>query len=103
LVRRPLRWALTFGPEIGYRYLHGATIIEPFGSLKGVWNFDQPDVAIIDGFVVSPGDFWGRLEGGVAIVAPEGWCVRGGASWDGIGANDYSGYTLQGTLNVPLN
>jgi hypothetical protein len=29
--------------------------------------------------------------------------VRGLASWDGLGADDYNGYTLQGTVNVPLN
>jgi hypothetical protein len=29
--------------------------------------------------------------------------VRGSASWDGVGADDYSGYTLQGTVNIPLN
>ena len=34
---------------------------------SGVWDFDNPNVAIIDGFVVGPGDFWGRLEGGLNV------------------------------------
>ena len=95
---------LQFGPEIGYRFAHTAnTFIEPFAALKGVWDFDNPNVAIIDGFVVGPGDFWGRLQGGLNVVTSSGWYVRGLASWDGLGASDYNGYTLQGTVNVPLN
>jgi outer membrane autotransporter protein len=95
---------LQFGPEFGYRFAHTAdTFIEPFAAIKGVWDFDNPNVAIIDGFVVGPGDFWGRLEGGLNVMTAGGTYVRGWASWDGVGASDYSGYTLQGTVNVPLN
>jgi outer membrane autotransporter protein len=95
---------LQFGPEFGYRIRHSAdTFIEPFAAIKGVWDFDNPNVAIIDGFVVGPGDFWGRLEGGLNVMTSGGTYVRGSASWDGVGSNDYSGYTLQGTVNVPLN
>ena len=95
---------LQFGPEIGYRFAHTAdTFIEPFAAIKGVWDFDNPNVAIIDGFVVGPGDFWGRLQGGLNIATTSGWSVRGLASWDGLGASDYNGYTLQGSVNVPLD
>jgi outer membrane autotransporter protein len=95
---------LQFGPEVGYRFAHTAdTFIEPFAAIKGVWDFDNPNVAIIDGFVVGPGDFWGRLEGGLNVVTSDGWLVRGLASWDGVGSDDYNGYTLQGIVNVPLN
>ena len=95
---------LQFGPEFGYRFAHTAdTFIEPFAAIRGVWDFDNPNVAIIDGFVVGPGDFWGRLEGGLNVMTSGGTYVRGSASWDGVGASDYSGYTLQGTVNVPLN
>ena len=95
---------LQFGPEVGYRLAHTAdTFIEPFAAIKGVWDFDNPNVAIIDGFAVGPGDFWGRLEGGLNVVTTDGWLVRGLASWDGVGSSDYSGYTLQGIVNVPLN
>ncbi len=95
---------LQFGPEFGYRIRHDAsTFIEPFAALKGVWDFDNPNVQIIDGITVGPGDFWGRLEGGLNVMTADGWYVRGLASWDGVGSSDYNGYTLQGILNVPLN
>ena len=64
---------LQFGPEFGYRFAHSAdTFIEPFAAIKGVWDFDNPNVAIIDGFVVGPGDFWGRLEGGLNVMTSGG-------------------------------
>jgi outer membrane autotransporter protein len=95
---------LEFGPEVGYRFAHSATtFVEPFAAIKGVWDFDNPNVAIIDGFTVGPGDFWGRLQGGLNVVTTNGLYVRGLASWDGLGTSDYNGYTLQGTVNVPLN
>lgn len=95
---------LQFGPEIGYRFAHTAdTFLEPFAAIKGVWDFDNPNVAIIDGYIVGPGDFWGRLQGGLNWMTSSGLYVRGLASWDGLGAGDYNGYTLQGTVNVPLN
>jgi hypothetical protein len=95
---------LQFGPEVGYRFAHtAATIIEPFAAIKGVWDFDNPNVQVIDGITVGPGNFWGRLEGGLSIMTVSGWYVRGLASWDGVGSSDYNGYTLQGIVNVPLN
>lgn len=95
---------LQFGPEIGYRFAHSAdTFIEPFAAIKGVWDFDNPNAAIIDGYVVGPGEFWGRLQGGLNVATSSGGQVRSLASWDGLGTGGYNGYTLQGTLNIPLN
>lgn len=95
---------LQFGPEIGYRIRQTAdTFIEPFAAIKGVWDFDYTRAAFVNGVVVGPGEFWGRLQGGLNVVTASGVYVRGLASWDGMGAGDYNGYTLQGTVNVPLN
>jgi outer membrane autotransporter protein len=94
---------LQLGPEIGYRFAHTADVfIEPFAAIRGVWDFDKPNVALIDGIIVGPGDVWGRLEGGFNVVTSSGVVARGLASWDGVGAANYSGYTLHGTVNVPL-
>ncbi|WP_198151067.1 autotransporter outer membrane beta-barrel domain-containing protein [Hyphomicrobium sulfonivorans] len=95
---------LQFGPEIGYRLRQTAdALIEPFAAIKGVWDFDDTRAAFVNGVVVGPGEFWGRLQGGLNVVTAGGIYVRGLASWDGMGAGDYNGYTLQGTVNVPLN
>lgn len=95
---------LQFGPEVGYRFAHTTQLlIEPFAAIKGVWDWDNPNVQIIDGFVVGPGDFWGRLEGGLNVLSLDGMVIRGLVSWDGVGSGDYSGYTFQGIANVPLN
>lgn len=95
---------LQFGPEVGYRFVHTSdSFLEPFGAIRGVWDFDDPNVAVVNGYVVGPGDVWGRLEGGLNWMSASGLFVRGSATWDGMGAGDYNGYTLQGTVNVPLN
>lgn len=95
---------LQFGPEVGYRFAHTPQLlIEPFAAIKGVWDWDNPNIQIIDGFVVGPGDFWGRLEGGLNVLSLDGTVVRGLASWDGVGSSNYSGCTLQAIANVPLN
>ena len=57
-------------------------------------DFDNPNVSIIDGYVVGPGHFWGRLQGGLNVVTASGLYVRGVASWDGLGTDGYNGYTL---------
>ena len=36
--------------EVGYRFAHTEDmLIEPFAAIEGVWDFDNPNVAIIDG------------------------------------------------------
>jgi outer membrane autotransporter protein len=46
---------LQFGPEVGYRFAHTPQLlIEPFAAIKGVWDWDNPNFQIIDGFVAGP-------------------------------------------------
>lgn len=95
---------LQLGPEVGYRFAPAAgLLVEPFAAVRAVWDFANSDAEIVDGLVVGPGDLWARLEGGVMLLTAEGIAVRTLASWDGVGAANYSGYTLQGTVIVPLN
>ena len=68
-----------------------------------MWDWDNPNVQIVDGFAVGPGDFWGRLEGGLNVSSLDGSLIRVLASWDGIGSGNYSGYTLQAIAKIPLN
>ena len=58
---------------------------------------------LIHGFVVGPGDFWGRLEGGLNVitVGPASWCA-GWSSGTASGRATTRGYTFQGIANVPL-
>ena len=73
-------------PGFGYRFAHTAdTFIEPFAAIQGVWDFDNPERRHRRRLVVGPGDFWGRLEGGLNVMTAGGSYVRGSASWDGVG------------------
>lgn len=96
---------LQFGPEVGYRFSRVAgAFIEPFAAIRGVWDFDNPYTAFVDGEPVAAGGaFRGRLVGGVNIGTAGGLSLRGLASWDGLGASGASGYTLQGAVHIPLN
>ncbi len=40
--------------------------------------------------------------GGLNVVTTGGLHLRGMASWDGIGATGKSGYTVQGSIRLPL-
>ncbi len=94
---------LQFGPEVGYRFAPGDEVtIEPFAAVKGVWNWDNPNVGVVGGVTVEPAALWGRLEGGLNMTMANGVLMRGMASWDGLGDEDYSGYTLKGIVSIPL-
>jgi outer membrane autotransporter protein len=86
---------LQLGTEFGYRIgQNSGALIEPFVGLKGVWDFVNPNGAA--------GDIRARLQGGLNVTAPSGLSLRALASWDDVGSA-YCGYTLQGTLRVPLH
>ena len=96
---------LQFGPEVGYRFAHTRDmLIEPFAAFEGRVGLRQPQrrhhrrLRRRARRLLGPAR--GRPHRRDRRVA--GMCA-GFASWDGVGASDYSGYTLQGTVNVPLN
>ena len=67
----------TFGPELAYRIEVNGTFIEPQVSLQGLWNFDQMGNVVLDGFVSSPDDFYGRVEGGLMFGQTDGMTFPG--------------------------
>lgn len=94
---------MTFGPEIGYGTRVDDTVIEPYGSIKGVWNFDRSDSPIINGQSTGTGSFWGQLGIGVDVLMPANTAFRVGLVYDGLGASSYQSLTAQGQLSIPLN
>ena len=94
---------LTGTAEVGYRFLRSnGTVIEPHVALTGIWNFDSDDL-IVNGVVVDTEESRAKVDGGVLITLPSGLGVRGAASYDGIGAEDYHAVSGSLWLNVPLN
>lgn len=94
---------LTGTAEVGYRFQRAnGTVIEPHVALTGIWNFDSDDL-IVNGVVVDTEESRAKVDGGVLITLPSGLGVRGAASYDGIGADDYHAVSGSLWLNVPLN
>lgn len=104
---------MTFGPEIGYSTQVGVVVLQPYGSLKGIWNFDRPDDPILNGQLTgigsffgpigpSFGTFWGRLSAGVGVLMPKGSVFRIGLMYDGVGDSNYQSFTALGQLSITL-
>jgi len=94
---------IEFGPEVGYRWnLADGTLIEPHLSLAGVWNYQDGGAFFVAGTPVEPGEFTGRLEGGVTVQMPSGLSARGAVAYDGMGT-EYDAVTGKVWLNLPLN
>jgi hypothetical protein len=93
----------TFGPELAYRAEANGFFIEPQVSLQGLWNFDQEGIVVLDGFVSSPDDFYGRLEGGLMFGREGGMTFRAVGTYEGIGASDFEMWSARVWGSLPLN
>ena len=97
---------LTFGPRIATHFLApNDTIISPYIELKGIWDFDKANIVDLDtGIPTSQTDeLRARVEGGISIVLPNGWSIKGEGFYDGIGADDLDAYGGSAKVTVPLN
>lgn len=99
-----------FGPEIGYNTQIANMEVQPYGSIKGIWNFDRPDGPLVNAQLIGIGpywgqisSFWGRVGAGVGMLMPTGPIIRFGLNYDGLGDNDYQSLTCQGQLSIPLD
>jgi hypothetical protein len=93
----------TFGPELAYRIEGNGTFIEPQVSLQGLWNFDQMGNVVLDGFVSSPDDFYGRVEAGLMFGRDGGMTFRAVGAYEGIGASDFEMWSARIWGSIPLN
>ena len=64
--------AVTFGPEIGYRFFASdGSIIEPQMALQGLWDFEKPDTLTLGDWSSDQDDFRGKFEAGVLFMSQE--------------------------------
>jgi len=76
---------------------------EPQFSLKGVWDFQRPDVPTVSGLVVSPDSLHARAELALLAKAANGFSLRGAVAYDGIGTNNFHDISGRIWVNVPLH
>ncbi len=99
-----------FGPEIGYSTEVANMEIQPYGSIKGIWNFDRPDGPLVNAQLIGIGpywgqinSFWGRISAGLGMLLPKNAMIGFGLIYDGLGDNNYQSLTYQGQLSIPLD
>jgi outer membrane autotransporter protein len=94
---------IAFGPEIAYRMDAGkGMILEPFGSIVGLWDFDRPENLTQAGFLTGTDEFRGKVEAGLMLSMQNGMKVRASGNYDGIGAGDFDAYGGQLWVSIPL-
>ena len=95
------------GPEVGYRFDLGRTVIEPHAGVQVIYNFAQETTAagfgVIGDDVTGPQGARGRAEVGFRALTSSGIGVDVSGSYDGIGAAGYSAMTGRAMVRVPLN
>jgi len=94
---------LSVGPEIAYRWFSNGVMYEPQASLKGVWDFQRPDVPTVSGLVVSPDALHARGELALLAKSASGFSVRGAVAYDGIGTNNFHDVSGRIWVSVPLH
>ena len=97
---------VTFGPKVSYRAaLEDGTILDPFVSIKGIWDFDKAKIVdLTTGEASSTNDgIRGRFEGGLSLRMPNGITISGQGFYDGVGANDFESYGGSIRLKLPFN
>ena len=95
---------LTFGPEVGYAFKRAdGSIIEPFLSVQGLWDFDNSAAPTINGVVTGGDDLRAKVQVGASYVSSDGYTLRASGAIDGLGDDDFTSYSGQLWLNVPLN
>ena len=92
----------TFGPEIGYRFkTSDGTQVEPFAGFQGIWDFDSNGTTV-NGVATGGEGLRGKAQVGLGLISPWGYSIRGTASYDGIGSDDYEAVSGQVWVNMPL-
>ncbi len=94
---------LEFGPEIAYRHVTSeGTVVEPFVSLHGLWDFNTPSVVTVGNIVSGGQEFSAVAKAGVQVTSPLGINVKAVASYSGIGAAGFESIGGQLWVNIPL-
>jgi hypothetical protein len=94
---------LDFGPTFTYTYRNDdGLLIKPQFGIKGIWDFDAPDITDVNGIAIGTEDLRAKLKLGLTVRLPSGASMHGSYSYDGIGVSDFESHTGQLAFGVPL-
>ncbi|MEW7980499.1 MAG: Ig-like domain-containing protein [Candidatus Sedimenticola endophacoides] len=97
--------SLIFGPTARYtlRETPDGTVIRPLIGLKGVWDFESPDITDVNGTAVGTEGLRAQLKLGVNLRTASGTLFEGSYTYDGIGISDFESHTAEFIIHWPLN
>ncbi|OQX36840.1 MAG: hypothetical protein B0D96_03295, partial [Candidatus Sedimenticola endophacoides] len=97
--------SLIFGPTARYtlRETPDGTVIRPLIGLKGVWDFESPDITDVNGTAVGTEGLRAQLKLGVNLRTASGTLFEGSYTYDGIGVSDFESHTGEFVIHWPLN
>ncbi|MES9858897.1 MAG: Ig-like domain-containing protein, partial [Sedimenticola sp.] len=96
--------SLNFGPTASYtlRETDDGLLIRPLVGLKGVWDFDAPDITAVNGLAVGTEGLRAQLKVGINLRTVKGLTFQGSYIYDGIGVSDFESHTAELILSMPL-
>ncbi len=95
---------LDFGPTISYTYQDDdGLLIKPQIAIKGIWDFDAPDILDVNGLAVGTEGLRAKLKVGLNMIMPNGASIYGSYSYDGIGVSDFESHTGQLAVSIPFD
>ena len=96
--------SLNFGPKWNYRYeLGDGSIMRPLLGLKGVWDFDAPDIVDVNGMTKGTEHLRAQAEFGLEVSMSGGATFQGTYAYDGLGLSNYESHSGELMLSMPLN
>jgi len=88
---------------LSIEHLAALRTLEPYVSIKGIWDFERSGTTSPHGILASTSDIRARIEGGAGGTWIGGWSIRTSVFYDGIGASDFEVYGGRIRASVPLN
>ena len=96
--------SLNFGPTVTYRIERpNGLVIRPLIGLKGIYDFNSPDIMSVSGLAIGTDDFRAQLTAGLNVLTSGGSTLQATYSYDGIGVSDFESHTGQIIFSTPIN
>ncbi len=93
-----------FGPQVSYQFTaKDGTLVEPYGSFEGIWNFEESGTNLVAATLASDEELRGKAGLGLRLQAPGGMSLDVSGTYDGIGADSLEAVTGEATVRLPLN
>ena len=96
---------LKIGPTFNGRFEgDNGTVYSPYLSIDAIYNLGRTSgVTVTNPSTPSTEGWRGRLQAGVDLVTEDGLRLRLGASYDGIGRDDFEAWGLTFNFEIPLD